>query len=44
MWALVPVKDMAGAKERLAPVLSVGERRELFRAMLGDVPRALQMK
>ncbi len=41
MWALVPVKDMASAKERLAPVLSAGERRELFRAMLGDVLRAL---
>ena len=41
MWALVPVKDMAGAKERLAPVLSAGERRDLFRAMLEDVLGAL---
>ncbi|MDP6587916.1 MAG: 2-phospho-L-lactate guanylyltransferase [Alphaproteobacteria bacterium] len=41
MWAVVPVKDMAGAKERLAPVLGAGERRELFRAMLGDVLGAL---
>jgi 2-phospho-L-lactate guanylyltransferase len=41
MWALVPVKDLAGAKVRLAPVLSAEERRELFRAMLGDVLGAL---
>lgn len=41
MWAVVPVKDMAEAKARLAPALSSVERRELFRAMLEDVLRAL---
>ena len=41
MWAVVPVKDLAGAKERLAPVLRADERREFFRAMLSDVLGAL---
>ncbi len=37
MWAIVPVKDLAGAKARLSPVLSADERRGLFCAMLRDV-------
>ena len=37
MWAVVPVKDLSGAKQRLAGVLSAKERRELFAAMLEDV-------
>ena len=41
MWAVVPVKDLAGAKARLSPVLSASERRGLFRAMLRDVLAAL---
>jgi 2-phospho-L-lactate/phosphoenolpyruvate guanylyltransferase len=41
IWAVLPVKDMAGAKQRLAPVLSATERRELFAAMLEDVLCAL---
>lgn len=41
MWAVVPVKDLAGAKARLAPVLSADERRDLFHAMLSDVLQAL---
>lgn len=41
MWAVVPVKDLAGAKARLAPVLSAEERRGLFHAMLCDVLAAL---
>ena len=41
MWAVVPVKDMTGAKQRLSPVLSAGERQGLYRAMLSDVRRAL---
>ena len=41
MWAVVPVKDMAGVKARLSPVLSADERRGLFRAMLRDVLVAL---
>lgn len=40
-WAAVPVKDFAMAKTRLAGVLEAGERRELARAMLGDVLRAV---
>ncbi|MEE8172906.1 MAG: 2-phospho-L-lactate guanylyltransferase [Alphaproteobacteria bacterium] len=41
MWAVVPVKDLAGAKERLSAVLRAEERREFFSAMLSDVLRAL---
>ena len=41
MWAIVPVKDLAGAKERLSAVLNAGERRDLFHAMLSDVLQAL---
>src|SRR5262249_58108019 len=37
----VPIKDLTHAKQRLTSVLSVGERGELARAMLGDVLRAL---
>ena len=35
--ALVPVKDLRQAKQRLAEVLDAGERHALFRAMLEDV-------
>ena len=41
MWAVVPVKDMAGAKQRLASVLDSRERPALYRAMLEDVLSAL---
>lgn len=41
MWAVVPVKDIANAKARLAPALAPAERRALFRAMLEDVLAAL---
>jgi 2-phospho-L-lactate guanylyltransferase len=37
----VPVKDLTHAKQRLTSVLSLAERGELARAMLGDVLRAL---
>ena len=37
MWAIVPCKKLEFAKRRLAPVLSVGERRCLVSAMLSDV-------
>lgn len=37
MWAVVPVKTLAHAKQRLAAVLTPEERRGLMRAMLGDV-------
>ncbi|MBI4454280.1 MAG: 2-phospho-L-lactate guanylyltransferase [Acidobacteria bacterium] len=38
---LLPVKDLANAKQRLAPLLSMEERGELARAMLQDVSQAL---
>ena len=41
MWAVVPVKDLDGSKQRLAPALSPVERRALFQAMLEDVLTAL---
>ncbi len=41
IWAVVPVKDLQGAKQRLAEVLSAKERQELFAAMLEDVLCAL---
>jgi len=41
LWALVPVKNLQDAKQRLASVLSAGERHQLFRAMLEDVLSAL---
>ncbi len=41
MWAVVPVKNFEGAKQRLASALSPGERRALYRAMLEDVLAAL---
>jgi 2-phospho-L-lactate guanylyltransferase len=37
----VPIKDLTHVKQRLAAVLSAGQRNELARAMLGDVLRAL---
>ncbi len=41
LCAVVPVKDLQHAKQRLAGLLSAGERRELFAAMLEDVLAAL---
>jgi len=40
-WAILPVKEMAGAKQRLAPLLSPEERVGLMRVMLRDVLAAL---
>jgi 2-phospho-L-lactate/phosphoenolpyruvate guanylyltransferase len=37
IWAIVPVKRLGLAKQRLAPVLSRSERAELARTMLHDV-------
>lgn len=39
--AVIPVKKMAQAKQRLAPILSPHQRRTLFRAMLEDVINSL---
>jgi 2-phospho-L-lactate guanylyltransferase len=37
VWAVVPVKEFEGAKQRLSPALSADERRLLARTMLEDV-------
>ena len=41
VFAAVPVKDLVNAKQRLVPVLSAEERRELAQCMLADVLDAL---
>ncbi|HSE83728.1 MAG TPA: 2-phospho-L-lactate guanylyltransferase [Thermodesulfobacteriota bacterium] len=41
-FALVPVKDLSKAKERLSPILSQRERSALAHAMLEDVLMALK--
>jgi 2-phospho-L-lactate guanylyltransferase len=41
IWAVVPVKDTAAAKQRLAPALPAHLRQELALAMLEDVLAAL---
>ncbi|HSW20758.1 MAG TPA: 2-phospho-L-lactate guanylyltransferase [Ramlibacter sp.] len=41
LWAVVPVKAFAFAKQRLAPVLAAHERAALARAMFADVLQAL---
>jgi 2-phospho-L-lactate guanylyltransferase len=41
MWAIVPVKNLTGAKQRLSAALNPQERYDLYRAMLTDVLRAL---
>ena len=41
IWAVLPVKDLDGAKQRLAGVLAPAERRALFAAMVEDVLEAL---
>ncbi len=41
MWAMVPIKEMTNAKQRLSAVLSPEERKGLFRAMVEDVIEVL---
>lgn len=41
IWAIVPIKELHSAKQRLAGLLSADERRRLGLAMLGDVLDAL---
>jgi 2-phospho-L-lactate guanylyltransferase len=41
IWAVVPVKETEGSKQRLAPVLSATARAQLALAMLEDVLAAL---
>jgi 2-phospho-L-lactate/phosphoenolpyruvate guanylyltransferase len=37
IWAVVPVKELDGAKQRLAPLLSPGQRRALIEVMMSEV-------
>jgi len=41
LWAVMPIKDMENAKQRLVPALAPDERRTLFAAMVEDVLVAL---
>ncbi len=41
VFAVVPVKELSGSKQRLSSCLSAGERRELATVMLEDVLEAL---
>src|SRR3546814_11499697 len=41
LWAVLPIKDMAAAKQRLSGALAPHERRGLFAAMAEDVLAAL---
>ena len=37
MWAVIPVKQISQAKQRLSPILNKEERKDFFSAMLEDV-------
>ncbi|MBI3197513.1 MAG: 2-phospho-L-lactate guanylyltransferase [Rhodospirillales bacterium] len=41
VWAIVPVKELEGAKQRLAPLLSPAQRRALIEVMVGEVLEAV---
>lgn len=41
LWAILPVKEMQGSKQRLSPLLSPEERVALMRVMVGEVLAAL---
>jgi 2-phospho-L-lactate guanylyltransferase len=41
VWAIIPVKETTGAKQRLAPMLSAPLRQQLALAMLEDVLEAV---
>jgi len=40
IWAIVPIKELDGAKQRLAPLLSPAQRRALIEVMMGEVLEA----
>jgi 2-phospho-L-lactate/phosphoenolpyruvate guanylyltransferase len=42
IWAILPVKEMQGSKQRLSPLLSPEERVALMRVMVGEVLDALR--
>ena len=41
IWAVVPIKELEGAKQRLAPLLSPTQRRDLIEVMMGEVLEAV---
>ncbi|WP_149536898.1 2-phospho-L-lactate guanylyltransferase [Siccirubricoccus phaeus] len=41
IWAVLPVKELEGAKQRLSPRLSSAQRQALMRLMIGEVLAAL---
>lgn len=41
IWAVLPVKELDGAKQRLSPRLSSAQRQTLMRVMIGEVLAAL---
>lgn len=41
IWAIVPIKELDGAKQRLAPLLSPAQRRALIDVMMGEVLEAV---
>ena len=41
VWAIVPIKELDGAKQRLAPLLSPAQRRALIEVMMGEVLEAV---
>ena len=41
IWAIVPIKELDGAKQRLASLLSPAQRRALIEVMMGEVLNAV---
>ena len=41
IWAVVPIKELEGAKQRLAPLLSPAQRSALIEVMMGEVLEAV---
>ena len=41
IWAVVPIKELDGAKQRLAPMLSPAQRRALIEVMMSEVLEAV---
>jgi len=41
IWAIVPIKELDGAKQRLAPLLTPAQRRALIEVMMGEVLEAV---
>ena len=41
IWAIIPIKELDGAKQRLAPLLTPAQRRALIEVMMGEVLEAV---